>query len=262
MPLQQMQKRFVWFALFVLLASSAAAETLADYPRMLFAHGAPTIVAGKGDTSQIVAVNLVALDLWRYATFSGKARQRVNVVEPGKNAPGRDEVVIGTPCGNARVRELMNIPSGKCNQIFTHGTPLGRLILYQDDFVHIVVTGNDGEGVLNAAKVLVNGNARQQLNRTSVPVMRMQRVVNRVARGGTFLSIGQTLGAAVVYGQSSTIVRSTTLPEQDCPVVTRTLTSGETVQLHDCRGTVFYGGVPTTTRNVNVLGTPMWLSAP
>ena len=214
-----MEKKVIWLAMLFLLASSAAAETLADYPRMLFAHGVPTIVAGRGsarDSSQIVAVNLVALDLWRYATFTRGRRTQVDVVEPGKNAPGRDEVAIGTPCGNARVRELMNIPSGKCNQIFMHGVPTGQLILYQDDFVHLVVTGGDSEGVLNAAKVLVNGNARQQLNRTSIPVVRMQRVVNRVARGGTFLSIGQTLGAAgnVIYGSSNTIVRSTTLPEE------------------------------------------------
>jgi hypothetical protein len=253
-----MKKGFVLFALLILLAGSASAYTLADYPRALFAHGAPTIVVGKTDTASGIAANIIALDLWRYAAMTGK-RQDANIVQTGTGSPQRDEIVIGTPCGNARVRELMNIPSGQCNQILTRGQ--GQLTLYQDDYVHLLVTGGDNEGVLNAAKVLVNGNARQQLNRTSIPVVRAQRVVNNVAYKGSFLSIGQTIGAAgdVVYGSSNTIIRSTTLPKK-CSIITRTLTRGSMTPLpNSCPSDVFHGGYPSTARNVNVLGTSMWI---
>jgi len=189
-----MKKRLAWVVLLMLLALPVSAYTLADYPDVLFRQGVPAVVTSRPDDSgQRVATNMLIADLQRTARARG-LRQSVPVLAATKNMTPRDEVVIGEPCANLRMRELLKLAAGNC-QTFVKKDQ-GLLLLVQDENVHVIITGSSGDRILDAVKVLLDKRQRAQLTVFRAPVERRTYQKYYVIGGRRFLDIGQTIGAA------------------------------------------------------------------
>jgi hypothetical protein len=237
-----MKKRLVWAILALVLLSPATASTIADYPAMFFEKGEFTATIVKSETrdsAERIANNLLISDLQR------ESRHR-----PLRMMPGRDEMIIGTPCGNLRVRELLNIPAGKCQTYFRKEQGLLKLI--EDEHQHLIITGSDSERVLDAVKVLTDPRQRHMLRVTNAPIERRYYRKHYVVDGRQVLDIGQTIGAVTpaLYTGYSHVTYEPYHP-QDCVEYTAT-TYGAVIARTRPGCPQYYGGVPT--RDINVLG--------
>jgi hypothetical protein len=203
-----MKNQAAW-ALAVLLAiAPVSAANIADYPNMFFDSEdrfSATIVKGtQRNSAEITALNLIINDLpkagrkernlpqgyYRYRTDPVPA----TTVIMDDQTTGGDEIVIGTPCGNSRVRELLNIPLAKCKDAF--GTQQGLIKLVEDGYgKHLVITGSDSSQVLDAAKILTNPRHRINLRVKEAPIRRIYYRTSYQIGNGDALDIGQTIGA-------------------------------------------------------------------
>lgn len=186
-----MKKRLVW-ALAVLLAlSTAQASVIADYPTVFFkdkAFTATIVTSRAGGSAERVAANLVINDLHRVAARRGL---KSSAIRASRTAGAGDEIVIGTPCGNLRVRELLKIPARQCRT----GLKDGLLKMITDEHVHLIIAGPDGDRVLDAAKVLTDERQRTKLKLPSARVVRRLYQKYSIVGSERFLDIGQTIGA-------------------------------------------------------------------
>lgn len=189
-----MKKRWLTVVLFILLALPISAYTLADYPDVLFRQGVPAVVTSRPDNSgQRVATNMLIADLQR-TVQARRLRQPVPVLAATKNMTSRDEVVIGEPCANLHMRELLKLSAGQCQAFVKRDQ--GLLLLVQDENVHVIITGSNGDRILDAVKVLLDKRQRAQLTVPRAPVERRTNQKYYVIGGRRFLDIGQTIGAA------------------------------------------------------------------
>ncbi len=201
-----MKKRVISGILALLLLSPVSAYMLSDYPALFFEDDQFTAAIVKGsqrDSAEITAANLIINNLPRagrvtprdmpvpYYRYRAEPVPSTTIVED-RNAPGTDEIVIGTPCANSRVRQLLNIT--QCKTYFAQ--PQGLLLLLEDEHKHLIITGSDGSRVLDAAKILTTPRYRMQLRTTNAPIRRVQyRTAYQIGSGRELLDIGQTIGA-------------------------------------------------------------------
>jgi hypothetical protein len=203
-----MKKQATWAIAFLLAIAPISAANIADYPNMFFDSEdrfSATIVKGtQRNSAEITALNLIINDLpkagrkernlpqgyYRYRTDPVPA----TTVVMDDQTTGGDEIVIGTPCGNSRVRELLNVPLAKCKDAF--GTQQGLIKLVEDaEGKHLIITGSDSSQVLDAAKILTNPRYRINLRVKEAPIRRVYYRTAYQIDGGSALSIGQTIGA-------------------------------------------------------------------
>lgn len=215
-----------WILAALLLLPAANAYNIADYPTMFFEGDSfsATIVKGsERSPAEITAQNLIVNDLPRAGrkqrndlpqAYYRYRSERVppTIVTDDRILPG-DEIVIGTPCGNARVRELLNIQASQCKTHFTQ--PQGLITLIEDENKHLVITGSDGGMVLDAAKILTNPRYRMQLRTKQAPIRRVLYRTSYQINGREVLDIGQTIGAVTPAISSSYPYKYTTVLGQD-----------------------------------------------
>jgi len=179
------KKGWIW-AICILLLISSATATISEYPSMFIKDGRLTATLVKSyarDSKEITAANLILRDL------EPNRLQLVTFNSPGKG----DEIIVGTPCTNSRIRELLNIPLEKCAMYF-QGTE-GLIKVVEDGNIHLIVTGSDSNSVLDATRVLIDDRQRSALNVNTVPVRRGYYRRYQVTAGGRALDIGETIGA-------------------------------------------------------------------
>jgi hypothetical protein len=187
-----MRKGLVWAVLAVLLANTAAAMFISDYPKMFFQNRTFTgtvVRSAAGDSAERYAANMLINELQREATRRGL---RATAVKISTQKASGNELVVGTPCGNLRVRQLLNISPGKCRE----GLPAGQglLKIIDDGNIHLLVTGADADSVLDAAKVLADSRQQLHLRVTSAAVVRKLYQKYYITEGRKFLDIGQVVG--------------------------------------------------------------------
>jgi hypothetical protein len=175
----------------LVLLGSASATTISDYPEMFFEKGEFTATITKGnvrDSAQRAATNILIRDLQK-----SMAQHRIKpfVRETTKNSG--NEIVIGTPCGSHRARELLNVQAGKCMTALPYEQ--GKIMLFQNEHTTLLITGTDGQRILDAVKILIDPRQREALKRTDATIVRIQRR-ERFAIGNNrqLLQIGQTIG--------------------------------------------------------------------
>jgi hypothetical protein len=186
-------KRLVWGLLLILLVNCAAAATIADYPTIFFTRGgfnATVIRSAAGDAPERTAANVIINDLQRIATKRGL---RATAVKASSTATTGNEIVIGTPCGSLRVRELLRVTAGGCSKALPKDQGLIKII--DDGRLHLLITGSDGDHVLDAAKVITDERQRIPLRVQSTAVVRKLYQKYYIGGGRKFLDIGQTIGA-------------------------------------------------------------------
>lgn len=187
-----MRKGLVWVVLAVLLVNTAAAMFISDYPKMFFQNktfSGTVVRSPAGDSAERYAANMLINDLQREATRRGLRAKAVKISTA--KAEG-NELVVGTPCGNLRIRQLLNISPGKCRE----GLPAGQglLKIIDDGNIHLLVTGADADNVLDAAKVLTDSRQQLHLRVTSAAVVRKLYQKYYITEGRKFLDIGQVIG--------------------------------------------------------------------
>jgi REP element-mobilizing transposase RayT len=89
------------------------------------------------------------------------------------------------------MRELLGIPPRNCQT----AVKTGMLKIVQDKHIHLIITGPDGDSVLDAMKVLTDERHRTQLKVQNASVVRRLYRKYYLIGGGRFLDIGQTIGA-------------------------------------------------------------------
>jgi len=255
----------VWGIIALLLVSSASAYNIADYPTMFFkdkTFTATIIKSQAGSSAERTAANLLMNDLQRTAQRYGLKPNAIRTSTAGGQA---DEILIGTPCGNLRIRELLGIGPSKCRTALKNGL----LKVVQDEHTYLIITGPDGESVLDATKILIDPRHKNQLGIQSANVVRKPYQKHYVIGGRRFLDIGQTIGAEtptlytghpyVTYRPLYEPYESAPYPgyyPEDCAEYSGTTYGAVVVKTKPgCPGqytTGYYGGVPT--RDVNILG--------
>ncbi len=209
----------------IILIPAVNAYTIADYPAMFFEGDTLSAAIIKGSergSAEITAQNLIVNDLPKSGRkqrsdlpasyYRYRSENAPPTIMTDKQALPGDEIVIGTPCGNSRVRELLNIPTSKCK---THFSQQGMIILIEDENKHLIITGSDGGRVLDAAKILTNPRYRMQLRTKQAPIRRVLYRTSYQINGGEVLDIGQTIGAVTPAISSSYPYRRTEYYPQD-----------------------------------------------
>jgi len=186
-------KGMVWAILILLCVSTAAAYTIADYPTMFFKQKqftATVVRSPAGDSPERTAANLIINDLQRATTSRGLRATAVKI--SNVNGSG-DEIVIGTPCGSLRVRQLLGVTAGKCRTAIP--AEQGLIILQQDGATRLIITGSNSAMVLDTAKVLIDRRQQLQLKVSNATIVRRLYQKYYIVGGRKFLDIGQTIGA-------------------------------------------------------------------
>lgn len=195
--------RFVILCLFcfLLFSGSVIALALADYPDMFFEgdkFGAVIITSSEREYAETIAVNYLLNTLTnhyrvprrtRYGRYAARTTQELPKVVRDvevKNIFRTDAVVIGTPCSNSKVRELLRVPVQQCGEAFSFFEGgLLKLIEHPSGAKQLVITGTSPRFVLHAARFLVTARYRRQLASKTVPV----RVVSVLYRPQGFLGV-------------------------------------------------------------------------
>jgi hypothetical protein len=188
-----MGKKLLWGIVALLLVASASAYTIADYPGMFFKQKqftATVVRSSAGDSPERTAANLIINDLQRAATTRGLRATAVKI--SNVNGSG-DEIVIGTPCGSLRVRQLLGVSAGKCTTALP--AEQGLILVRQDGATRLIITGSNGDMVLDTAKVLTDRRQQLRLKVGNATVVRKLYQKYYIASGRKFLDIGQTIGA-------------------------------------------------------------------
>ncbi len=250
-------KKWGWIVCAVLLLNSASAYMIADYPAMFFEDGEFTATIVKGsqrDSAEIAAANLIIHSLPK----AGKQMPRnmplpyyryraepvpATIILTDEQVSEGDEIVIGTPCANARVRELLDIPQDQCKTFFSQQ---GHLELIEDDYQHLVITGSEAGRVLDAAKTLTDPRHRLKLRVQKAPIRRVYYRTSYQINGRDVLDIGETIGAVtptLYTGYPYVTYR----PYQE--------TTGSRYGVIVQKDSRFYG----ETRSINVLGSRFYV---
>ena len=186
-------KRLVWVLFAIILVQSVSATFISDYPTIFFSDkqfNAVVIRSLAQPSAERLAANMVIHDLQRHAQRYGLTPSAIKT----SAWRGRgNEIVIGTPCGTTRVRQLLNITPQDCRTAFDHG-----LLKVIDDVQgrHLVIAGAYSDQVLDAAKVLVDERQRTKLKVVEAKVVRkVYRKYYIIGGSKGFLDIGQTIGA-------------------------------------------------------------------
>lgn len=196
-----------WLFIFLLLATTVTAQTIADYPYFFFYDRDFNGYIIKGDLrepQEVVASNLVVNvlpQLYRpiFRIYSGYNFYRIRADPTTINQNvrlasqisflDRPAIIVGTPCNNEWVRKVMNIDN--CNVL---PADEGFVLLTNfEGYLVIIITGGSPEMVLSAARWLHSEEHFRYF-------VNMARITKRTGfsaiqiGNGDLLAIGQPIG--------------------------------------------------------------------
>ncbi len=144
-----------WLAIFLLLAFPAFAQTIADYPHLLFEDSFYIVKGDLKAEQETAALNLITENLPQMRNPFARAHTSISTASVAESIRSASEIhyldrpaiVIGTPCTNEWARKAMKLDN--CNVIpgYQGVVALGM----HGEQIVILITGGSPEAVLDAA---------------------------------------------------------------------------------------------------------------
>ncbi len=154
-------KAFAATLLFIILASTAIAHSLDEYPGMYVSNGkvnAIVVVSNDAPATYVIVQTGIALSLNEQANAQ---QQGVSKLASEVSELTQNTISIGNPCENEVSAKILGNPAN-CLENYRRGTARIELIFDEErELNHIVVGGFTEKGTLEAAKKLKDAAAKR-----------------------------------------------------------------------------------------------------